>query len=104
MANKQLTAQISITLDKRTVERIRLAKKVAGKGKEAEINAAINKALLPVIDSIEAPFRLKKDSWKTAKICPKCTGGMLFHKVRSSDSKIFYGCSNFPTCKNTEDA
>jgi len=104
MTSKAPTAQISITLDKRTVERIRLLKKVCVKGKDTEINALINKALLPVIDSLEAPLKLKKDSWKTAKICPKCSGGMLFHKERRHDQKTFYGCSNYPVCKNAEDA
>lgn len=104
MENNAPTAKISMTLDKRTVERIRLAKKVIGRGGDTEINALINKALLPVLSGIEAPLKLKKDSWKTAKVCPNCNGGMLFHKERRKDSKPFYGCSNYPKCKHSTSA
>lgn len=98
------TSKISMSLDKRTVERIRMLKKVSGKAEELIINTDINIALLSVLDTLEAKKGLKNDSWKSAKVCPKCSGGVLFHKERRTDSKLFYGCSNYPKCQHTENA
>tara|TARA_R110001583_G_scaffold85368_3_gene223701 strand:- start:2479 stop:2823 length:345 start_codon:yes stop_codon:yes gene_type:complete len=98
------TSKVSMTLDKRTVERIRLIKKVSGKPEEMAINTEINKALLSVLDALESKKGLKKNSWKSAKVCPKCSGGTLVHKERRHDSKLFYACSNYPKCQHTENA
>lgn len=102
MQNDSPTAKISMTLDKRTVERIRLVKKVTGK--DLEVNERVNKAILSVLDSLEAPLKLNKESWKTAKICPNCAKGVLFHKSRRTDQRPFFGCSNYPNCKHSENA
>ena len=96
------TSKISITLDKRTVERIRMLKRVSGRNEELSINTDINKVLLPILDELESKKGLKKDSWKSAKTCPKCSGGVLYHKERRSDNKPFYACSNYPKCQHTE--
>jgi ssDNA-binding Zn-finger/Zn-ribbon topoisomerase 1 len=37
---------------------------------------------------------------KSAKKCPKCKDGKLLE--RKGSKGVFYGCSNYPDCKHTE--
>ncbi|MHA1222389.1 MAG: phospholipase D-like domain-containing protein [Candidatus Heimdallarchaeaceae archaeon] len=43
--------------------------------------------------------KLRKEE-VTVKACPKCGGKLI---VREGKRGLFYGCSNFPNCKYTED-
>jgi hypothetical protein len=104
MKPKPATSSISLTLDKRTVERLRLLKKVKDKSGESDINKAINNLLLPMLDSLEKPLGLSKESWKFVRVCPSCSGGVLIKKKRRNDAVEFYGCSNYPKCRHSEDA
>ena len=43
-------------------------------------------------------------STSTDKLCPKCGANLVIRKVKKGDNvgKSFYGCSNFPKCRYTE--
>jgi len=92
---------IQLTLDKRTAERIRLAKKISG-GK-VDVNAELNKALLAPLTSIENRLKITQESWKNARPCPKCAKGtLLLIKRNKPPYSEFFGCSQFPQCRHSE--
>lgn len=43
-------------------------------------------------------------STSTDKLCPKCGANLILRKAKKGDNvgKSFYGCSNFPKCRYTE--
>lgn len=34
-------------------------------------------------------------------LCPLCNARMVPRKSKSSNNRVFWGCSNFPNCKGT---
>jgi ssDNA-binding Zn-finger/Zn-ribbon topoisomerase 1 len=99
---EQAKTSISMTVDKRTVERLRLLRKVDLKG-YAEVIDKINLAMLPIITESEKGLNLNKNAWREAKVCPKCETGVLVKRFRRSDKRPFLSCFKFPECRYTED-
>jgi ssDNA-binding Zn-finger/Zn-ribbon topoisomerase 1 len=95
-------SSISMTLDKRTVERLRLLRKIDQKV-YGEIVEKLNLAMLPVITEAEKDIKINKNAWRDAKVCPKCESGVLMKRFRRSDKKPFLSCHRFPECRHTED-
>lgn len=93
---------ISMTIDKRTAERLRLLRKIDQKAYQ-ELIDRINLLMLPAITDVEKKYKLSKASWRDAKVCPKCSSGMLVKRFRGSDKKPFLSCFRFPECRHTED-
>ena len=89
--------QFSITLDKRTVERIHHIRKVSNiKGYDAykSLNDKINKW----IESEEKRLNINKSDYKKSSVCPKCASHL---EIRTGSNGKFIGCSSYPECKYT---
>ena len=97
MSNKS----ISFTLNREVVERLMFLRKLAKK-QDNIINIDVQKALLPVIEKLESKFRINDKAWMRQFPCPKCASGYLILKTQRNSNKKFYGCSNYPDCKQTK--
>jgi ssDNA-binding Zn-finger/Zn-ribbon topoisomerase 1 len=96
-------SQTQMTLDKRTVERIRLIRRI--NNGRVDVNNELNLILIGKNDLslLESKLGINKDSWISAKSCPKCENGVLWlKKPRKPPHKVFFGCTNFPKCRHSE--
>tara|TARA_B100000809_G_C15126682_1_gene526578 strand:+ start:2769 stop:3089 length:321 start_codon:yes stop_codon:yes gene_type:complete len=96
-------SQTQMTIDKSTVERIRLIRRI--NTNRVDVNYELNLILIGKNDlnMIETKLGINKDSWTSAKSCPKCDNGVLWlKKSRKPPHKEFFGCTNFPQCRCSE--
>jgi hypothetical protein len=86
----------SVNLPLSLINRIRFLKSIK-KGK-FDIGNEVEKKLLPLIESLELNLKITKNTWKESRKCPKCNNYMV---IRNGDKGKFYGCLNFPECRQT---
>lgn len=86
----------NVHLSNSTINRLKFIKAVSKNN--FDIGLFIEKCLKENIDEVESKLKINNSTWKNAIKCANCKSYMILKK--GSKGK-FYGCLNYPNCKNT---
>lgn len=87
----------SVHLSNETINRIKFIKAISKN--KFDIGLFLEKTLSPILYKAETKLKIDKETWKKARKCERCNSYMI---VKEGKNGKFYGCCNYPECKNTD--
>jgi len=97
--NKSTKKAYGVSLPKNLVNRLQFIKKL--KKGSIDISKDITPLFYDLIEKLEKDASIKSDTWFNNRKCPSCDSYLVLRTGKKGD---FYGCYNYPKCKETQSA
>ena len=86
-----------VSLPKNLVNRLQFIKKL--KKGDIDISQEMTTFFYEIVEKLEKESFIQKDTWYNNRKCPSCDSYLV---LKTGKRGNFYGCHNYPKCKQTE--